>query len=349
MSGATVHRPPADCPVEVRPPVRELPGNRCRHAKGDRRANQRASEIRQLEQPNFSAIEQSGPGWTAGRKSGLSRKSYDDVGADRIITDTQRAVNGIDRYDNFVAKAHDLANEFAAQEQLRVTLIKLKLVSDKKTKVADRPAWTEKLQYGAGGEDLRRFVSLDGYMAALQAQSPTKDQVQELGEAFVFYFCHIIHSNAQFAIDVHLNRVSRWRNRKRGGYKMALQLGFAPHLFLGEAHRLSLCAQRARTDYKVKLPTLTALRQYLADHLITPRESYFKPVRGEPHIVLLTATGLIQTPREVLVDAFDALRQTVEDKGADTVERKLKKAAPQGFDAADDLFQFLKDLDWKWV
>ncbi len=286
----------------------------------------------------------SGPGWTAG----LSRKPFEKADADRIITKAQREVLGIDRYDNFVAKAHDL-NEFAAQEQLRLTLVKLKLISNKQTKVGGRPAWKERLIFGAGGEDLRRFVSLDQYMQALQAKSPTKAQIQELGEAFIYYFCHIIHSNAQFAVDVQLNRVARWRNRKRGSYKMTLQLGFAPHLFLGEAHRLSLCAQRAKTDYKIKIPPVTALRNYLDDHLITPAETYFKPVKNEPHIVILTGPGFIQTPREVLVDAFDALRMTVEDKGADTVERKLKKAAPAGFDKIDDLFQFLEDLDWKWI
>lgn len=286
----------------------------------------------------------SGPGWTAG----IPKSDYDKSGADRIVTKTQRAVDGIDRYDNFVAKAHDL-NEFAAQEALRVTLVKLGLVSDKKTKVKGRPAWKKQLLYGAGGDDLRRFVSLDKYMEKLTAKSPAKAQIQELGEAMVLYFAHLIHSNTQFAVDAQLNRVDRWRNRSHGSYKMALQLGFAPHLFLGEAHRLALAARRAKSDYKVKLPSTAAIRQYLSQHLVTPQETFFSAVHGEPHITALTASGLINTPREMLVDAFDALRDTVEAKGHEVVGRKLEKAAPQGFDSADDLFGFLRDLDWRWV
>lgn len=286
----------------------------------------------------------SGPGWTAG----IRKSDYDKSGAARIITQTQQKVDGIDRYDNFVAKGHDL-NEFAAEGQLRLTLTKLKLISDGKTRVNGRPAWKEQLQYGAGGSDLRRFVSMDKYMAALKARSPSKAEVQRLGEALVLYFAHIIHSNTQFAVDVQLNRVARWRNRRHGSYRMSAQLAFAPHLFLGEAHRLAINARRANSQYKIKLPSTASIRQYLARHLITPRERYFEPVKNEPHIPVLTAAGLINTPREVLVDAFDALRDTVGDKGARTVERKLKKAAPNGFDSADDLFAFLRDLDWRWM
>lgn len=285
----------------------------------------------------------SGPGWTAG----VSRKAFDDAGTGRIISQAERNVTGIDRYDNFVAKAHDL-NEFAAQAQLRSRLAALGLVDARKTSVGGRPAWRERLVFGSGGEDLRRFVSLDQYMAAFQAQGPGDDEVQALGEAFIFYFCHLIHSNAQFAIDAQTNRVARWRNRSRGSYKMAIQLGFAPHLFLGEAHRLSICARRCSSDYGVTIPTLTTLRRYLDDHFLTPAETIFAQVDGEGHIPVLSKAGYIQTSREMLVDVFDALGMAIEQRGADTVERKLMKVAPQGFDAVEDLFAFLQGLGWNW-
>lgn len=286
----------------------------------------------------------SGPGWTAG----ISREDFDAAGTDRVMTATQRKVAGIDRYDNYVAKSHDL-NEFVAQDHLRTTLAKLGLVSDAKTKVKGRPAWKEKLKFGAGGEDLRRFVSLDQYMADLAAKSSSKAKVDQLGQAFILYFNQVIYSNAQFALDVQVNKVARWRNRSRGSYKMALQLGFAPHLFLGEAHRLALCSERARAQYKVKPPSATAIRTYLTQNLVTPLESYFSPVDDEAHIPILKPKALIAASREELVDAFDALRSAIEDPQTGSVEKKLAKAAPQGFDTTDDFFQFLEDINWKWI
>ena len=286
----------------------------------------------------------SGPGWSGG----IERRDYDAVGADRIMTGPQRKVPGIDRADNYVAKSHDL-NEFDAQDILRKTLIKLGLASDTKTKVNGRPAWKEKLKTGAGGQDLRRFVSMDQYMADLAAKTSSKAKVNQLGHAFILFFHHLIYSNAQLALDLQFNRVARWRNRSRGSYKAALQMGVAPHLFLGEAHRLALSSERAQTQYQVKPPSATAIRTYLTQNLVTPLASYFEPVEGEAHIPVLKPKAMIAASREELVDAFDALRSAIEDPTTGSVEKKLIKAAPQGFDSLDDFFQFLEDIDWRWM
>ena len=67
----------------------------------------------------------SGPGWTAGVKI----DEFRDNGWERVITDDDREMLGIDRYDNFVAKAHDL-NEYAALDKLRPILASLGLANN---------------------------------------------------------------------------------------------------------------------------------------------------------------------------------------------------------------------------
>jgi len=46
----------------------------------------------------------SGPGWTAGQEA----SAYENANVQRILSQADRKLLGVDSFDNYVAKAHDL-------------------------------------------------------------------------------------------------------------------------------------------------------------------------------------------------------------------------------------------------
>lgn len=282
--------------------------------------------------------EWSGPGWTAG----LPADFFEDRGLGRKLTDVDLAINGIDRYDNFVAKAHDI-NEFRAQRALREVLAPLGLVDNTvETLPGGREGYRERLRYGSGGQDLKRFVSFHHYADQLRGQGPGNAELSALGHGFALYFQHLIYSNLQFAIDCVLNDVSHWRNVKEGAFRMSVQLRVAPHWFMGEAHRLELAFARIWTELGIPVIPDAQIRAYLDTHLVSPGLGFFKPVKDEPHIPALTPAALIADDRDNLTDVFPPLLEAKTTRGRKRLARHIGNFRPEGCHSVAELSGFLE-------
>lgn len=160
----------------------------------------------------------SGPGWSNG----------DNYGG-RVLSDPELRTPGIDAYDNYVAKVHDL-NEIFAAFDLRNAL------------AAASPAHQDLLLRKPAGDFIvplvfvpaselmsaPRVVGVDHYMNGVGTH-----ERQRIGEAFFSYFNHVMRSDLQFAIDYVHNEVSIFKPR---GFAMQAQLmAGASHIFLAEA------------------------------------------------------------------------------------------------------------------
>ncbi len=206
----------------------------------------------------------SGPGWTAAREA----QDFAAVGKARILSEDERRIRGVDPYDNYVAKAHDL-NEYDAETRLRARLAELGLASAEQTLHEGAPAWAKPLVFGAAGGDDHRFVSWRAYRAEMERQGPDLSDRVALAEAFLRYYTHIMRSNLQFALDYRDNGVSLLSGGSKASL-MLLQLAGAAHVFLTEAARLEEAVKTIRNELDLRVARSRDLAAYLETIFVTP-------------------------------------------------------------------------------
>ncbi len=160
----------------------------------------------------------SGPNWSNGVNYG-----------GRVLTDAELRTPGIDPYDNYVAKAHDLNEIFAAQ-RLREAMI---AASPKHHDLSLRRAngdYAEPLIFipVPGLSSAPRFADMHHYLTITPQHGRKK-----VAEAFYSYFNHVMRSGLQFAVDYVHNEVNL---RNPRSILMNLQLFGGSHFFLTESN-----------------------------------------------------------------------------------------------------------------
>ncbi|WOF75109.1 hypothetical protein QMT40_002772 [Parvibaculaceae bacterium PLY_AMNH_Bact1] len=225
----------------------------------------------------------SGPGWTAGRKAApyIAKKQ------ERILSAADRKMDGVDAFDNFVSKAHDL-NEIDAEVELRRHLGALGLISNKKTTTGD--AYTSRPKY----DDEKRFVSYAYYREQLiggHSRPPGSEAERAtLAKAFVNYYQHIAKSNGQFVTDF----VENLPSLRHGGYGSAIlmhaKLLGAGHLFLCETKKVHDCIQTDIVgEFGKDIIVQSDVADYLNTKFVSPHDDDdFKPVNGQAFKETLT-------------------------------------------------------------
>ena len=276
----------------------------------------------------------SGPGFTAGRQE-------DDFGPNqaRTLTEDDHLVRGIDPYDNFVAKAHDL-NEYAAEEQLRIVANSLGLITREVRIEGDKHFYPERFKFGKDVGEGHRFVSFKHYRDKLEAGNPSDQDRESLVQGFYNYYMHISHSNCQFGIDYLRNEVYYFSNIFKGSMRMSAQLKGASPVFLGEAadaearvHRDVLHGIADSTRYA------TQFRAYLTDQFVNPANNpIFEKVGSDDYKPSLTKEALIAASRDELLHAGVALR---EKKQIGTHEKAFRGANATGYTSAQALMDSL--------
>jgi len=160
----------------------------------------------------------SGPGWSNGTNYG-----------GRVLTETELRTPGIDPYDNYVAKAHDL-NEIFAAERLRQSLASASPTFSNLLLRQANNDYVVPLVFAPvpGLSGAPRFADVGKYMLEVEQTNKVK-----VAEAFYSYFNHVMRSNLQFAIDYVYNEVNL---RNPNAFRMNLQLLGGSHFFLFEAN-----------------------------------------------------------------------------------------------------------------
>lgn len=201
-----------------------------------------------------------------GEWSGNNYSNGENYGG-RVLSEGELRLPGKDLYDNFVAKAHDL-NEIFAAEDLRASLVKASR-NDAfaslmyKNKLGD---YTNEMVYETVGRILprERFVDMSYYMA--QAASSEKDAVEI---AFYRYFDHVMRSNMQFSIDYARNGVSL----SLSGLVMQVLLFGAPHYFRSEAIKLESVLLEMQVSNRVSRDRLLSSVGDLSDRFVAPNHT----------------------------------------------------------------------------
>lgn len=244
----------------------------------------------------------SGPGYTAARRE-------DDFGPNeaRTLTQQETRIQGIDAYDNFVAKAHDL-NEYAAEEQLRTVVSSLGLITKQAKSDGSKHFYTERFKFGKDLGEGHRFVSYAHYRDQQNGGNPDASDRENLRQAFYNYYMHISHSNCQFAIDYLRNEVSLFASFK--STLMILQLKGASAIFLGEAGD----AEKMATDTVLsgvtdKSTYENRFKAYLSDNFVYPLDSNFAPIDGRSFKPSLTKDAFVSESRRRLLEGGVALRE----------------------------------------
>lgn len=247
----------------------------------------------------------SGPGWTAGR----FESDFAELNVARILSTADRSVLGVDAYDHYVSKAHDL-NEVDAERNLRQTLGDLGLISNDTTTIGSDVAFTERLVFGGEGEP-ERFVSLDHYMTLLDGSNATQQQRVTFAKAFVNYYSHIEKSNTQFSIDYLKNGVDLIRNFP-SGIRMIVQLAGAAHIFLGEAADVSnLIQSKIIPEFGSGVVVSGDIETYLEENFLTPEGrdfDGFSDINGDSFTRTLSKDQIISFSRQELLDVYVLLR-----------------------------------------
>ena len=197
----------------------------------------------------------SGPGWSNGSNYG-----------GRVLTDAELRTPGIDAYDNYVAKVHDL-NEIFAAERLRTTLVALgPRFHDLRKRHANND-YVVPLIYAAvpGISNQPRFVDMLQYVPT--APAIIKDHV---AEAFYSYFNHVMRSNLQFSIDYVYNEVNLLKPR---AFLMNLQLLGGSHFFLTEANWLEEQLNDLERSKLVSRAYINGEPSRLASNFVSPTTS----------------------------------------------------------------------------
>lgn len=283
--------------------------------------------------------EWSGPGWTAG----LETQWFQDQapGYDRVLTDADRAVEGIDAYDNYVAKAHDI-NEYAAIDALRQTLERLGLISNETTALGSRRGYGDRLIYPSNGDEPARFASFNSYLKRLHDMGAGDQAIEDLRYAFAFYYLHAALSNRQFAIDYVLNRPTIW-NALQGSFRMEFQLRFGPSYFLEEASNLAAQANTIGRGGDIVWPHPDAQRRYLRDHFVTPDADYFTVVRDTEYLCVLTLDALADATQNEIAQLQRALLDAV-NSGNSRLPRIFRTYCRDG---ADSVYKAIAVLGYR--
>ncbi|MCI5047081.1 MAG: hypothetical protein MRY59_06245 [Aquisalinus sp.] len=222
---------------------------------------------RQLAYGNWS-----GPDYTAGFYSSdvegpLGRP------VSRALAQERRALAGVDPYDNFVAKAHDI-NEFDAERELRVSLNRIdeRLAStDVGFDAYGRPFFEGQLPSGDQSLwDFRaetRFVSYQGLMKRADELGLSSGQRRALGGAMINYFEHVSRSNLQYVMDSRTHETdSTWASAQRL---------FARGIFAGEADKTMRMIGHIRDDLGADIYDTGAVQAYLRENFVTPQGEDF--------------------------------------------------------------------------
>ncbi|WP_339949314.1 hypothetical protein [uncultured Albimonas sp.] len=231
----------------------------------------------------------SGPGWTAAREA----DDFAAVGKARILSDAELRIAGVDAYDNYVAKAHDL-NEYQAEHALRARLAELGLASAEQSLHEGAPAWAKPLVFGGAGGDDHRFVSYRAYRGELERRGPDLSDRVALGEGFLRYYTHIMRSNLQFALDYKDNGVALFSGGT-GAARMLLQLAGAAHVFLTEAAKLEVAVKTIRNELDLRVARRRDLSAWLETVFVTPDAEIFAAEGLDPYAPT--------APRQVLIAA----------------------------------------------
>lgn len=243
----------------------------------------------------------SGPGWTARKRD----DSFETAGVDRILSDDDRRIGGIDVYDNFVAKAHDM-NEYAAQAVLRGELEALDMIDNKTTVVDGSPAYKTKLKMSEGGDERKRFASFAFYRDELTAKGAAEEDRGKLGLAFSFYYRHVALSNQQFALDYTFNR-PRLLNMIADLSSLEFTLAFGPHLFLKEAAVLTRQAEATERESGIAPPSHGEWLSYLRKSFVVPTGPEFSNEGGLDYVPILTLEGLSKMAHSDVTELFQDL------------------------------------------
>lgn len=227
----------------------------------------------------------SGPGWTAGRRAA----PFIAANHERILSPADREMDGVDLFDNFVSKAHDL-NEIDAEVELRARLGGLGLINNETMEFKDSCAYRYRLVYDAND----RFACYTYYRGQLNnghlGLTATMARRRELAKAFANYFWHIAKSNGQFVTDF----VENLPSLKYGGYSSAtlmyLKLGGAGHLFLCEMTKVhDLIQADIVGEFGPDIIVQSEVEGYLNAKFISPHDDDdFRPVNGKGFNVTLT-------------------------------------------------------------
>ena len=263
-------------------------------------------------------------------------------GVARSLQPNERNIEGVDAYDNFVAKAHDL-NEFDAEVQLRNGLAGLGLI---RNAVTQRPAgrfiYEDRIVYGddPGMDEDHRFASFSHYSKEQKAKSPGADNELILRQIFTNYFLHISRSNCLFAVDVIRNTARFSLASLFDMLSMHKQLLVASHLFLQEAAdaeaRVFRDVLRGISDVD---PFIDEFQFYIDANLVYPAPPEFQPIDGREYRPTLTRDAVVAESRDKLVRASADLRSKIDQSGPQ--ERLFTGPNRHGFNSVSALLSAL--------
>jgi hypothetical protein len=264
----------------------------------------------------------SGPGYTAKE---FERK-YGAAGYARILSDDERDIPGVDAYDNFVARTHDL-NEVDAETALRYVLGDLGLIKTDMTIYLGKEVFTERFQYGQSGEP--RFVSYRFYKTRLNGvvgdDAPAR---AAFAQGFANYFTHVSKSNCQFAID-------SVRNQPAGSPDalwMGVQLTAAPEIFVKEAGAVGgLLDNTIPTDFGDVVDP-AAIAAYLDGKFMSPNLDGVTPENNDAYTAGISRDNVLTGSGADLEAAFVAIR----------------KADFQGDDKTEEILEIIRAGGWNW-
>lgn len=282
----------------------------------------------------------SGPGWSASRLA----SEFEDAGVARLITPADRLIPGIDPYDNYVAKVHDL-NEFAAEDQLRLRLADLGLVDNSHSSLNGMPVYASRLQYGGADKGDSRLASFHHYRDTLNQAGAQSGDEEKLVVAFALYYRHIIKSNAQFAIDQVLNR---FNTALPGADQLLMyaQLMGAPHLFLAEATAIAgLLAKRIEVPYGPDIVSTADRAAYMDLYFLTPDGPDMSGAPVAPLVPVLTRNAVIRASLRQLRRVYMELNEAQTEVPLDLMEIIEGNQADGGFDSVDACLAMIVDLD----
>ncbi|MEO0622244.1 MAG: hypothetical protein AAFU49_00065 [Pseudomonadota bacterium] len=262
----------------------------------------------------------SGPGWSNGT-------GYPG----RRLTDAEKFGVGVDSYDSYVAKAHDL-NEILGEENLRSNLANLGF-SDLVT-----PTPTGDYEFGLVRDG--RFVDAQHYLDTASPQNRAA-----VADALIMYEQQVMRSNLQFAVDYLSNGVDVW-DQGLSAVRMGLQLGAASHIFLGEAAasetRINDLRQFASADIDQQV------LDYLSQNFVSPGSGndasrFMEWPGGDEYNRSVDFSFMIGADREQILATAVALRDAWRSGNPD-IAAALAEMEQIGFSDFEGAFSLMQQL-----
>lgn len=236
----------------------------------------------------------SGPGWSNGHNFG-----------GRVLSTNELRRKGIDAYDNYVAKSHDL-NEIFAAHQLRESLAEHSQPHKDLLKKNSKGHYIKPLTFAPALKitDTPRFAALHPYLT-----SAKPEDVRSVAEDFYVYFEHLKRSNLQFAIDYVWNEVSLTNLKS---FAIFAQLFGASHFFLEEAKWLEDQQTRLRENTLVSDSFANSVATKVAQDFVSPGHTnaaskFILPIKKK-FIRKVPVSALLATDRESLKNRAAAIR-----------------------------------------